>query len=289
MEQAEPRLDPRRNAFRADLAAKSLEGQIAAPRYATGEPAFVVRASVPLRKAPEPSLCFETEALFGENLTIYDEAAGWAWVQLARDGYVGYVPSDALHRGTASPTHKIQTLGTFLYGRPDIKSPPMMHVPMNALVTARGGDQNFLELDNGCFLYTRHAAPIDKNARDFVEIAERFIGVPYLWGGRTRIGLDCSGLVQTALHAAGVNAPRDTDMQQSELGEAVPVTAELENLRRGDLVFWTRHVGIMIGGVLMVHANAHHMMVSIEPLPEAAERIQRTGNQIIGIKRLSQP
>jgi cell wall-associated NlpC family hydrolase len=288
-EPAPPRLDPRRNAFRADLAAKSLEGKVSAPRYATGEAAFVVRASVPLRKAPEASLSFETEALFGENLTIYDEAAGWAWVQLARDGYVGYVPSDALRRGTPNPTHKIRTLGTFLYGRRDIKSPPLMHLAMNALVTVRGGDQEFLELNNGGFVYGHHAAPIEKNASDFVEVAERFVGVPYLWGGRTRIGLDCSGLVQTALQAAGLNAPRDTDMQQNELGEAVSVTANLENLRRGDLVFWKGHVGIMVDGALMVHANAHHMMVTIEPLPEAAERIARTGNQIIAIKRLPLP
>jgi cell wall-associated NlpC family hydrolase len=288
-EPAAPRLDPRRNAFRADLAAKSLEGKVSAPRYAAGEAGFVVRASVPLRKAPEDSLSFETEALFGENLTIYDEAAGWAWVQLARDGYVGYVPSEALRRGTASPTHKIQVLGTFLYGRRDIKSPPLVHLAMNALVATRGGDQEFLELEDGCFVYARHAAPIEKNARDFVEVAERFIGVPYLWGGRTRIGLDCSGLVQTALQAAGLNAPRDTDMQQNELGEAVSATADLGNLRRGDLVFWKGHVGIMVDGALMVHANAHHMMVTIEPLPEAAERIARTGNQIIAIKRLPLP
>jgi cell wall-associated NlpC family hydrolase len=95
--------------------------------------------------------------------------------------------------------------------------------------------------------------------------------------------------VQTALQAAGLNAPRDTDMQQNELGEAVSVTANLENLRRGDLVFWKGHVGIMVDGALMVHANAHHMMVTIEPLPEAAERIARTGNQIIAIKRLPLP
>jgi cell wall-associated NlpC family hydrolase len=287
IEPAAQRLDPRRNAFRADLAAKPLEGKVSAPRYAAGEAAFVARASVPLRKAPEDFLSFETEALFGESLTIYDEAAGWAWVQLARDGYVGYVPSEALRRGTASPTHKIQVLGTFLYGRRDIKSPPLVHLAMNALVATRGGDQEFLELEDGCFVYARHAAPIEKNARDFVEVAERFIGVPYLWGGRTRIGLDCSGLVQTALQAAGLNAPRDTDMQQNELGEAVSATADLGNLRRGDLVFWKGHVGIMVDGALMVHANAHHMMVAIEPLPEAAERIARTGNQIIAIKRLS--
>ena len=279
-------LDPRRHVFRADLAAKSLEGTVTAERYVAGEPAFVVRASVPLRKMPDAARGFETEALFGERLTIYDEAAGWAWVQLEHDGYVGYVPADALQRGTISPTHRIQTLGTFLYGAPDIKSPPLTHLPMNALIAARAGDERFLEIDGGGFIYAGHAAPLGSYARDFVAIAERFVGVPYLWGGRTRIGLDCSGLVQSSLQAAGFDAPRDTDMQQEELGISIPIADDLGGLKRGDLVFWKGHVGIMVDGTLMVHANAHHMMVAVEPLSEAARRIAKTGAQISAIKRL---
>jgi cell wall-associated NlpC family hydrolase len=279
-------LDPRRNAFRADVAAQALEGKVRAERYVAGEPAFVARALVPLRKAPESSRGFETEALFGERLTIYDEGVGWAWVQLAHDGYVGYVPSDALQRGTIEPTHRIQTLGTFLYGAPDIKSPPLMHLAMNALVVARRGDEKFIELDRGGFIYSRHAAALGRYARDYVEIAERFVGVPYLWGGRTRIGLDCSGLVQTSLQAVGFAAPRDTDMQQAELGAPVAIRPDYDGLRRGDLVFWKGHVGIMVDAVFMVHANAHHMMVAVEPLPEAAQRIAKTNGQIVAVKRL---
>jgi cell wall-associated NlpC family hydrolase len=279
-------LDPRRNAFRSDLAAKMLEGVVRAERYVVGEPAFVVRANVPLRKAPDPAYGFETEALFGERVTVFEEANGWAWVQLARDGYVGYMASDALRRGVSNPTHRIQTLGTFLYSAPDIKSPPLMHLPMNALVTARAGDERFLEIDGGGFVYARHAAQLNRPARDFVEIAERFAGVPYLWGGRTHIGLDCSGLVQTSLFAADYAAPRDTDMQQVELGEDISARGDLEGLTRGDLVFWKGHVGIMIDGVLMVHANAYHMLVAVEPLPEAAQRISKTGSRIIAVKRL---
>jgi hypothetical protein len=280
-------LDSRRAAFRADLAAKSLEGVVKAERYVAGEPGFVVRGAAPLRKAPDPTLGLETEALFGEALTVYDDSEGWAWVQLDRDGYVGYMPSESVQRGTPQATHRVQTLGTFFYGAPDIKSPPLMHLAMNALLPARRTDEGFLEIGEGGFVYARHACPLDRYARDFVEIAERFVGTPYLWGGRTHIGLDCSGLVQTALAAAGVAAPRDTDMQQAELGETVAVPADFEGLRRGDLIFWKGQVGIMLDAVLMVHANAYHMVVAVEPLPEAAQRISKSGSEITAIKRIA--
>ncbi|MEQ1671942.1 MAG: NlpC/P60 family protein, partial [Hyphomicrobium sp.] len=201
-------IDPRRNAYRPDLAASYLEGQVEAARFTPGSLGQITQPSVPLRKTPDAARGLETEVLFGEAVTVFDERDGWAWVQLARDGYVGYIPAISIRPGPLlTPTHRVQTLGTFVYPAADIKTPPLMHLPLNALVTITGGDERFAQVQTGGFIIGRHMAAMNRPARDFVEIAERFIGTPYLWGGCTRIGIDCSGLVQTALLAANVVAP----------------------------------------------------------------------------------
>lgn len=279
-------LDPRRNAFRADLAASSLMGKVDAPQFSDGEGRQVVRASVPLRRRPAANAGLDTEALFGETLTVYDVTDGWAWAQLDRDGYVGYLPADTLSADVQPPSHRVRAIGTFLYPVPDIKAPPIMHLSLNAQVSVAEGDDKFCLLTTGGFVYTRHVAPIGRNAKDFVAIAEMMIGTPYLWGGRTRIGIDCSGLVQNALDAAGVTCPRDSDMQESEVGDPLPIDAGIDDLKRGDLLFWPGHVGIMADGVMLLHANAHHMAVIVETLPEALDRISKAGAQLRTIKRL---
>ncbi len=284
------KLDPRRHAFRPDVAAQALFGKVAAPRYAAGVVRQVARASVPLRRVPQGQACFETEALFGETVTVYDEADGWAWVQLERDRYVGYVPADTLAAEGYPVTHHVSVLGAFVHPVADLKSPPIMQLSLNAGLAIAETLDKYSRLATGGFIATRHIAETGRHARDFVEVAERFVGVPYLWGGRTRIGIDCSGLVQMALMAAGIEAPRDSDMQQAEVGAEVLVPASLDGLQRGDLVFWPGHVGIMIDSVMMVHANAHHMAVAVETLPEAAARIARgsdgkPGHPIAAVKR----
>ena len=279
-------LDPRRNVFRPDLASKTLYGKISAPRYVQGTPAQVSRSAVPLRNRPTSSQGFATEALYGEMVNVFEERDGWAWVQLARDKYVGYVPIGTLSQQTFAPTHRVRALGTFMHPVADIKSPPLMHLSMNAEVRVVRSDDRFSEIEGGGFVITRHLVELGRYANDYVEIAERFIGTPYLWGGRTRLGLDCSGLVQVSLQAAGFSSPRDTDMQQAELGASVPLDEVRDGLQRGDLVFWKGHVGMMIDSVTLIHANAHYMAVTVETLPEAMERIAKASGPTTAIRRL---
>lgn len=279
------RLDPRRHAYREDLAAESLRGKVNAPRYVAGELQRVARAAVALRRAPDPTLGFDTELVFGETVQVYDTHNGWAWCQALQDGYVGYTPYEALALDVPPATHRVSAIGTFLYGQADIKSPPLMHLSINAPLAVAETGERFYRLATGGYVIARHVAPAGKVARDFVDVAERLIGVPYLWGGRTRVGLDCSGLVQIAMQAAGLPCPRDSDMQEAEVGANLLVPDELTGLRRGDLVFWKGHVGIMADGVMLVHANAHHMAVVAEPLSTAKQRIARTGSEISSIKR----
>ncbi len=280
------RLDPRRHAYRDDVAAETLRGKVEAERFVAGTVRQVMRAAVALRRRPAANAGLETEALFGETITVYDETNGWAWGQLTRDGYVGYLPADALSPDVRPATHKVSAIGTFLYPVPDIKSPPIMHLSITSQLAVAERTDRFYRLTTGGFVVDRHVSERDRYARDFVDIAERLIGTPYLWGGRTRVGIDCSGLVQVSMEAAGLSAPRDTDMQQADLGSEVLVPQSLEGLQRGDLVFWPGHVGIMSDGVMLLHANAHHMSVVIEPLAEAVHRIARTGSEIATIKRL---
>jgi cell wall-associated NlpC family hydrolase len=279
-------LDPRFNAYREDLASAALRGRVAVDQFAEGEVGQVSAPSAPLRRAPRFDAPLDTEALRGEIVTIYEEKEGWAWVQLDRDRYVGYLPADALSKEQRQVTHRVTALRTFVFPSPDIKAPPLDLVSLNAGIAATGEQDKFLELQDGGFLFADHAAPADQHAPDFIEVAQRFVGTPYLWGGRTSIGVDCSGLVQLSLEAAGIAAPRDTDVQEAALGEPLSEPTNWAAAKPGDLIFWKGHVGIVNHGGELLHANAHHMATAAEPLDQGIKRIAEAGNAITSIRRL---
>jgi cell wall-associated NlpC family hydrolase len=275
--------DPRVTPARPDLAAAHLRGVVAAPRYVEGVSFEVFDAVAPVRKAPVPDAMLETEALKGERVTIYDEdGEGWGWGQLHGDGYVGWLPMNALRAPGPEATHKVAVLRTILFPGRSIKAQPVEGLLLGSRLAVVGQDVDLARLASGGYVPARHLVPLDAAAADFVAVAERFTGVPYLWGGKTSLGIDCSGLVQVSLTACGTECPRDSDMQRA-LGTAV---APDEALQRGDLVFWAGHVGMMRDAATLLHANAFHMAVTSEPIVEAIARIRAAGNEVAAIKRL---
>jgi len=280
--------DPRLTPARPDLAAKHLEGKVSAERFVDGTVLEVFEAEAPVRRAPQFNAQLDTEALKGERVTVYEFTdEGWCWGQLDADGFVGWLPREALALPGPAPTHKVAALRTLVFPGPSIKlSPPVEALSLGCRLVIRRVRDDLAVTQAGDCVPIRHLAPIDAKEDDFVAVAERFVGVPYLWGGKTSFGLDCSGLVQVALHAAGVACPRDSDMQEGALGAPVARAADLSNLRRGDLVFWEGHVAIVRDPATLLHANAFHMAVAVEPLAEAVRRIAAAGSEITAVKRL---
>ena len=279
--------DPRLTPARPDLAAKYLEGRIEAARFVIGEEFEISDAIAPLRNGPASDAMLATQALKGERVTIYDRnGEGWAWGQLRSDGYVGWLPDRALAKPAAAPTHKITALTTFAFPGPSIKLSPVDTLVMGAMVTVVREDGPFAVTRDGWYLPRQHVGSIDRHAEDFVAVAERFAGTPYLWGGKSSLGIDCSGLVQVSLNAAGIGCPRDSDMQQDGLGRILGL-AESSKLQRGDLIFWKGHVAIVRDADSIVHANAHHMATVIENTRDAIARIKAAGSEIAAIKRLT--
>ena len=278
--------DPRITPARPDLAARQLAGMVNAERFVDGQIYEVTAALAPVREKPSPESGLQTEALKGERVTVYDSQDGWSWGQLVGDGYVGYLPAGALGIAGPQPTHKVTALRTFMFPGPSIKLPPSETLSFGCRLVVVRTDDTFAITETGGYVPLVHVAQVAAMETDFVAVAERFLRTPYLWGGKSSLGIDCSGLVQLALGACGIACPRDTDMQEKALGNALALPGAIEQLRRGDLVFWKGHVAIVRDETTFLHASGTRMAVVTEGIAPATERIRQDSGEITSVRRL---
>ena len=265
-------LDPRLHAYRPDLADVRLEGQVSAARFVEGRPHTIVAGLVDVRSAPRSDASQTTQALMGEAVAVFDTDDDWAWCQLGRDNYVGYVPAAALAEGITAATHEVSVPSTFVYPDANLKTAPYTAIYMCTPLAVVDEGEKWSRIADGRYVFTRHLRPLGTASGEPVAVAQLFEHVPYLWAGRTLLGVDCSGLVQTAFQACGRSCPRDSDMMEGELGTALPF-GDTGVLQRGDLVFWKGHMGMMVDHERLIHANGYHMLTVIEPLSDALTRI----------------
>ena len=283
---AAPSLDPRLTAARPDLAAATLRGLVEAAAFVEGTRWRVQADIVDVKREPRADAPVDTQLLHGEDVLVFEDQEGWSWVQADRDGYVGYIVTSGLAHWLRPPTHRVIVNRTFVYPAADMKRPVLAALPLDARVTVDEWSGMFARLAGGGYAFASHLTDLDSPAADFVAVAEQLIGAPYLWGGKSVCGIDCSGLVQLAAAVAAIAMPRDTDMQE-RIGRAVPVDTGLVGLSRGDLVFWKGHVGIMTNSEMLLHANGHHMLVMAEPVHAAQQRIAEAARlSVSSVRRL---
>ncbi|HEY0052248.1 MAG TPA: NlpC/P60 family protein [Caulobacteraceae bacterium] len=257
------RLDPRQTLARPDLADQRLDGVVAAAAYrATVAHQCVTRVAA-MRAAPDAASEQTNQLLFGEAFDVLDSGDGWAWGQSRRDGYVGWVQLAALAGEVLIPTHRVSAVRG--------AASDLGALPLNALVTIETTDDGQVRAARAGAVAAADLADLSLFDAEPIAVAERFMGTHYVWGGRVAEGLDCSGLVQQALYACGRGSRRDADQQADEVGAPIRAT----DLRRGDLVFWPEHVGLMLDETRLLHANGHHMAVTADPLAEVVTRIGR--------------
>jgi cell wall-associated NlpC family hydrolase len=280
-------LDPRVNAYRSDIADITLAGRIAAQHYVEPVVATTVASVSNILCAADAKAEVVTQLLFGEGFMVLETRDGWCWGTSARDSYVGYVNEANLQFGAEpAATHRLRAAATHSFEAPSIKSPVVRPLYRGSLVCVINTGGDFAQLADGSFVRSKTLADINQHERDWVLLAGDMLETPYLWGGRSRAGIDCSGLVQVSLQACGIGCPRDCDMQHA-LGDAIPPDVWDEGLERGDLVFFLGHVGIMVDSQVLLHANAFHMKTVVEPLKDVVARLLPDHSQpIIAVRRL---
>lgn len=282
-------LDRRLNAWSPEIADIALKGKVKSHNYVEGSPALVIAPWCDLRREPALDCGIDTQLLLGERVIIFERREGWAWIKSLRDGYVGWTSDDALTAGETEVTHMVCVPRTFSYPAADMKLPAIHNLSMGSAIksvgrqTVRGTE--YVLRENGEALIACHLRPISQFDSDYVAVAEKFVGTPYLWGGTTGLGLDCSGLVQLAMRMCGMNIPRDSDMQFAQMGTLIDPGEHFENLERGDLIFWPGHVAIVEGNGQILHANGYTMDVTSEPLVPAFGRIAQFFSQPSGFLR----
>jgi cell wall-associated NlpC family hydrolase len=283
-------VDPRLNAFRADLADIRLQGKVDSRRFVKGEPMQVVVAVADMRREPRPDSGVDTQLLFGETVDVFEEREGWCWAQAHADGYVGYVADTALTRRMSKPTHVVTAPRTFLYPGPDMKLPVEMAFSIGSRLEVAGEVETrgtrYLQLAQGGAVTENHVAVTGVYSNDPVTVAEQLLGTPYLWGGRSGHGIDCSGLTQLAFAMVGISLLRDTPMQQRFSGSEIFPGQDGEVLKRGDLVFWKGHVAMMRDHDNIIHANGHTMSVAIENYADAVRRIAYLYGEPVAYRRV---
>lgn len=266
--------DVRRLPANERVAASHLFASYAAERYTDGDFLRIGDGVVDLYRQPGGRR--DRQLLMGAPVIVYEIRRGWAFVQSERDDYVGYVPERVLTGPEPEPTHSVHVRATHVYSEPDFKSRELETLSMGARLHVISQQGRFYETYMG-FVPVPHLEALSQapSQSDPVTISERLLGTPYLWGGNSAFGIDCSGLVQMGCHGADLHCPGDSDMQERELGETLPEGSEP---RRGDLLFWKGHVAWVSDPETILHANAHAMAVVYEPLKQAVKRIADQGD-----------
>lgn len=279
--------DPRVYPYRGDIAADFLEGKVEAKAFVAGQERRVRAASSPVMSKPDAGALQASELLFGEAFTVYDESDGWSWGQCGHDGYVGYVPSVDLSHDLTQPTHWVTAVRSLVYPDPKGEYPPTMGLGFMARVAVEGEEGDYARLATGGWMFKKHLAADGDTRPDFTATAKMLSGVPYLWGGRGGLGIDCSGLIQVPLAAAGISVPRDSDQQADAIGADVPVPDDPADFQAGDIVFFPGHVGIYLGSGEFLHASSFDMMVVTHKLEDVLKRMdERHGKGITRVRRV---